>query len=471
MNSKAPIRPPTPRPRYGTPRRLERPTRGPLLGQVAELLGWHLFPWQSYAAAVALEYDRTSRIPYYRTVGVSVARQDGKTTLVCARIAMQLIIPAQVIAYTAQDRNMARFKWEEHVRILMRTPFADRVKHISRINGSEALIMDNESRYIIVTPGERAARSLSLDLGVVDEALAQRDMALVGALAPTMAARPHAQLWLLSNAGTFESVLWRHYTETGRAQIDNPLASLCWLEWTAAGADVDVLDHQAWADANPSLDLPGGVTSAALSDAALTMDRDTFLREHLNVWVDLAAQTGIDAQTWEACRDDQLEVGVRLALALDMTPERDRAALVAAGDAAGRTPIEIIEHTSDIARVVARTIEVALRWNATVILDRGNPAASAIPALEAAGVVVRLIALPDFVRACGDFHDAAVQGSLAHRGDYRLTDAVAGATKRQVADGWVWRRRGGSDISPLVAGTLARWGIISAPEPAEPAIW
>ena len=53
--------------------------------------------------------------------------------------------------------------------------------------------------------------------------------------------------------------------------------------------NADVFDRQAWADANPSLGLPGGVLESALSDAALTMDRTTFLREHLNVWVDVDA--------------------------------------------------------------------------------------------------------------------------------------------------------------------------------------
>lgn len=348
-----------------------------------------------------------------------------------ARIALQLIVPRSTVAYTAQDRNMARFKWQEHVELLMSTPFADRVARVQRVNGAEALMMRNGSQYLIVTPDERkAARSLTLDLGVIDEAFAQESMGLVGALGPTMAARPHAQLWVLSNAGTFRSVLWRHDTDTGRAQVGNPLASLCWLEWAAAD-DADVLDRQAWLDANPSLDLPHGVTSAALADAALNGDTDTFRREHLNVWVDVSQLTGIDAVTWAACRDDELRPGTTVALSLDFTPERDRGAPVVVGDVDGRTPIEVIEHSSDLERLVARTGEVAVRWDATVVLDRGGPAASAIPALERAGARIRLISLPDFVRACGDFHDAAVHARLAHRGDHRLTDAVAGATKRR----------------------------------------
>jgi hypothetical protein len=457
-------------PRYGTPRRGDRPSRGGLLREVAGLIGWRLHPWQAHAADVALEYDSSSRQWLYRTVGVSVARQNGKTTLVCARVAMQLIMPRQTIAYTAQDRNIARFKWAEHVAILMGTPFAQRVQRVSRINGAEALLMDNGSQYVIVTPGEGAGRSMSLDLAVIDEAWAHRDLTLVGALAPTMAARPHAQLWILSNAGTFESGLWRHYTDTGRAQTANPLASLCWLEWAAAD-DCDVLDHTGWRAANPSLDLPHGVTTPALSDAALTLDADTFRREHLNQWVDVSGAIGIDPQTWDACRDDDLVPAGRVVLALDYTPERDRAALVAAGMVDGRTPLEVIDHTADLERAVQRTIDTARRWTAPVLIERGGPAASSVPALEQAGVTVRVVSLPDFVRACGDFHDAALTRQLSHRGDYRLTDAIAAASKRTVGDAWAWRRRGGSDIAPLVAATLARWGIVTETVAVDPVIY
>lgn len=458
-------------PRFGTPRRPDRPTRGGVIAAVADLLGWPLFPWQRHAADVAMEYDAKTRLPFFRTVGLGVARQNGKTALVLCRIAAQLVMPRSTVAYTAQDRNMARFKWAEHVETLMSTPFASRVRRVSRVNGAEALIMANGSQYVIVTPDERkAGRSLSLDLGVIDEAFAQESLGLVGALAPTMAARPHAQLWLLSNAGTFRSTLWRHYTDTGRAVVEDPMASLCWLEW-AADENADVLDRVAWQEANPSLDLPGGVTSIALGDGALTMDADTFRREHLNVWADVNALTGIDPVTWAACRDDELLPAGTLALGLDFTPERDRGALVVSGDVEGRTPLEVVEAGADLERLVARAGEVSVRWRCPVVLDRGGPAASAIPHLERVGAEVRLIALPDFVRACGDFHDAAVHGRLSHRGDYRLTDAVAGASKRQVVDAWAWKRRGGADISPLVAATLARWGVVASEPLPEPAIY
>src|SRR5215469_3405581 len=142
-------------PRWGTPRRLDRPTRGGLDRQVAALLGWPFYPWQTYVSDVAGEYDPTSKVPSYRTVGVGVARQNGKTTLVCSRIARQLIPPRQTVAYTAQDRGLARTKWGEHVDLLMTTAFAERVARIDRVNHRECLTMINGSRYMPVTPSAK----------------------------------------------------------------------------------------------------------------------------------------------------------------------------------------------------------------------------------------------------------------------------------------------------------------------------
>lgn len=463
-------------PRWGTTRNIQRPTRGRLDREVAALLGWDFFPWQQYVADVAGEYWPNTKVPCHRTVGVSVARQNGKTTLVCTRIARQLIAPRQTVAYTAQDRGLAHTKWAEHVELLMATPFADRVARIDRTNHQEMLVMLNGSRYMPVTPsGRKAGRSLSIDLAVIDEAHAHFDMAVVSALQPAMAARPHAQIWLLSNAGDYRSRLWRHYTDLGRIEVDNPASTMCWVEY-AADPDCDVFDRAGWAAANPSLGLPGGVLEMALSDGALTMEQATFFREHLNVWMDIDAMTGVDPVTWAACRNDELAPGPRVAISLDFTPERDRGAVVAAGDVDGVTPLEVIEAGSDLERLVRRAGEIARDQDAYVVIDRGSPAASAVPALERAtsrgsSHRVRLIAHTDLVRACGDFHDAAVHGRLSHRGDYRLSDAVAAATKRKVGDAWCWSRRGNADITPLVAATLARWGVQTSPPARVPRIY
>jgi phage terminase large subunit-like protein len=473
-------------PRWATPRQHAHPTRGPLDHQVAALLGWTFFPWQDLVADVAGEYHAGTRIPVYRTVGVAVSRQNGKTTLICARIARQLIAARQTVAYTAQDRGLARTKWDEHVTLLMDTPFADRVERIDRTNHREMLVMANGSRYMPVTPtSKKAGRSLSIDLAVLDEAHAHETLGVVSAIQPAMAARPHAQIWLLSNAGDSRSGLWKHYTDVGRMEVDNPASTMAWFEWSPADPDAEDVQfsHAAWVEGNPSLGLPGGVLESALSDGALTMDRPTFLREHLNVWADTSVLTGIDSVVWASCRNDDLVPTEPVAFGLDFTPERDRGSLAVCGSHTTETgetvtPMELIESSSDLERIVARTAAVANEWDGLITIDRGSPAASAVPALErltwndeTLSHRVRLIPMTELVRACGDFHDAAIQARLAHRGDYRLTDAVVAATKRRVGEAWCWQRRGHADITPLVACTLARWGVVTAPEPLTPAVW
>jgi hypothetical protein len=475
-------------PRWGTPRNLKLPTRGGLDTQVAKLLGWKFFPWQTYCCDIAGEYDPVTKIPKYRTCGFGVSRQNGKTTMVCSRIARQLIAVKQTVAYTAQDRGLARTKWDEHVATLMDTPFADRVERVDRTNHREMLVMKNGSRYMPVTPSvKKAGRSLSIDLAVIDEAHSHPDMGVISAIAPAMAAKPYAQIWLLSNAGDVNSGLWKHYTDLGRLESANPASSFCWFEYAPEDGEADDVqfNRQAWADANPSMGLPGGILEAALSDAALTMDKDIFLREHLNIWADSAALTGIDAVVWAACRREDLIPGRDVTFGLDFTPERDRGALVAVGlvddPTTGDqiTPIEIVDAGSNLEALITRAADVAVRWGGHLVLDRGGPASSAIPALErmtmGAGPngthLVRLIPFSDLIRACGDFHDAAIHARLSHRGDYRLTDAVTSATKRRVGEAWAWSRRGHGDISPLIAATLARWGIVTAPEELVPMVF
>jgi hypothetical protein len=176
------------------------------------------------------------------------------------------------VAYTAQDRSLARTKWMEHVELLMDTPFAQRVERIDRQQNREMMVMKNGSRYLPVTPSsKKAGRSLSLDLAIIDEAYSHETMGVVKAINPTLITRPMAQLWIVSNAGDADSGLWWHYTELGRQMVDDPAASMCWIEYAPPGdpATVDVNDRDNWRLANPSMGEVGGVDEIALRAASV----------------------------------------------------------------------------------------------------------------------------------------------------------------------------------------------------------
>ncbi len=113
--------------RWATERNPDRLTHGAQLAKVAEQLGFELFEWQRQVADVALELDEEGQY-FWRSVGVSVGRQNGKTALAAIRAALELLKPNTVSVVTAQDRNMARNKFTETCELLLDTPLSKRVK-------------------------------------------------------------------------------------------------------------------------------------------------------------------------------------------------------------------------------------------------------------------------------------------------------------------------------------------------------
>ena len=99
-----------------------------------------------------------------------------------------------------------------------------------------------------------------------------------------------------------------------------------------------------------------------------------------------------------------------------------------------------------------------------------------IPALTAQGVKVIEIGSREYGAACGNFYDAVVgkddQGKpvprLVHRGQVGLRAAVEAGRQRTLGDAWAWHRRTSrSDITPLVAATLAFHGAAKPSKPVD----
>jgi hypothetical protein len=77
-------------------------------------------------------------------------------------------------------------------------------------------------------------------------------------------------------------------------------------------------------------------------------------------------------------------------------------------------------------------------------------------------VEVNWIGLADYADATAALYDDMTRPEsvrVAHRGHPGLTTATAGVEERKVGDRWVWKRRGGTDITPLESVTLARHGL------------
>ena len=441
--------------RWATPRNPDRDSHGPALEQVANLLGFELFEWQKQVADTALELDENGNYNY-RTVGATVGRQNGKTTLLVFRIALELLKPNTLTIFTSQDRNAARLKFDEHVEALMSTPFSKRIKRYVRANGQEALYMNNGSSYRVITPSNTGARGLTVDLAVIDEALAH-DLRLVSAVQPTMATKESAQLWITSNAGGPYSTLLQHYRKLGHE--DSP--SLSWHEWTPYQDDFDIYDENVWHEAIPTLEEKNGVTLTAVREAVQTTDPMIFSQEWLNVWPSLVSQIVIDPDKWQQLIKHDVQIGSYMVFGIDVSPDRDRASIGAAGINGAYTCLEIIESENRIGWLKDRILQLHEKWKMPFVIDSGAAASSLIGELEAEGVHVIPVNMRQYGQACGSFYDAVEEGTIAHLGDIRLQTAIEGATKRKLGEQWAWSRKSNVDITPLVACTIARFALIA----------
>ena len=65
----------------------------------------------------------------------------------------------------------------------------------------------------------------------------------------------------------------------------------------------------------------------------------------------------------------------------------------------------------------------------------------------------------DMAIACAKFYDGIIDGSVKHPDQHQLNVALSVARKRPLYGGWAWNRKdAASDITPVVAVTLALWG-------------
>lgn len=448
-------------PRWATPRSPERESFGPAICAVAERLGQPLMPWQQRVAMVGGELDGETGLPAYREVVVTVPRQNGKTTLILSWEIQRALGwgRPQRIVYSAQTGNDARKKLiEDQVPLLEPRKSTLGIRSILRGMGNEAVVWRNGSRLVLLASSEDSGHGKSVDFAVKDELFADVDFRRDQALIPAMATRADAQVLTASTAGTDESLPLNRAVEIGRASVDSGARSgIAYFEWSAPES-ADIADPAVWRGCMPALGFT--ITEEVVSHALSTLTPSEFRRAFLNIGT-RSDERVIPAEVWDlVCGADVAPVG-RVSFGVEVSPEGASAAIVAA--TAGE--IEVVEHRAGMGWVAARARELDSRWGRPMWACDGAksaPVAAIVPDLR--HNVARLELMSEMPAACGGFLAAVSDRAIRVRRSPVLDVAVAGASKRQVGDGWVWARRGTVDISPLGAATVALW-VASRPVP------
>jgi hypothetical protein len=182
-----------------------------------------------------------------------------------------------------------------------------------------------------------------------------------------------------------------------------------------------------------------------------------YAREFLGWWDEPGtADAAFGPGKWEACGGLEPSgvpmSGLGVAASMDLT----HGAIVASAREGQMIHIKPLHHAPGTQWTVDRALQLQKQHGVDVAIDGRGPAAVLIPALEAAGVRLRVFGTQEVLDGCAGILDLVREQHLQHANYPELDLAVAGAVKRMVGDRWAWGRKiSTADISTLEAGTLA----------------
>jgi hypothetical protein len=354
-----------------------------------------------------------------------------------------------------------------------------RVKSVKRSHGEEGVYLKDGRKLLYKTRTKGGGRGFSADFLLLDEAMYVAE-AFLGALMPVISARPNPQIWYMGSAvdqNTMDGVVFARLRQRA---LDRQRGRMAYLGWSAAYVDGELIwetpadvpreattDSEVVARANPALGIRIDLDHV-LETEWPAMSHETFCVERLGVgdWPteDNTADQVIDLDDWDALEDAESRRDGAVCFCFDVSPDRRTASVAVAGHRDdGFRHAEVARSDAGTAWVVPYLTGLSERHDdAVFVCDDRGPAASLIPDLLNAGVEVLTFNATEHARACGAFVDAVAEREFRHLGDPRLKSALRGASQRPLGDAWAWSRKSSSvDISPLVAVTLALWGVES----------
>ena len=423
--------------------------------------------WQAWVLEMSLA-EQDDGLHSAFEVGVEVGRQNGKGSIMEARqLAGLYLLGEQLQVHTAHEFRTTFEHFLRITRLIESSPALDRkVMRIRRGAGEQAVELKTGERLRFIARSSGGGRGFSGDTVYLDEAFAVTEQ-MMGALIPSLSARPNPQYWMLSSAPTASSKVL-HAMRARAAKGESP--RLFYAAWcNEQGTDPD--DWDAIARANPAL---GGRISPEFIEAErAAMPLPEFLRERLGIPDPLpedsaARDPKIPADAWAATVTyDSVPINPgEIVLSFDVSPGGEWSSVAIAAGSLTDPYVEVIEHQSGTGWLPGRLVELVQKWQPTsLICDSGGPAGSVvgavIHAMRQAGISSDLLHQATFgemKQACGAFYADVVEGRLRRPPNQGpLDNAAADAAERRLGESWAWDRRNATvPISPLVAVTLAR---------------
>jgi hypothetical protein len=441
--------------------------------ELARSAGLELDGWQADVIRGAAALRADGKWANFE-VGVNVPRQNGKGGILEARALAGLFLWGErYIIWSAHNFDTSKEGFQRLEDLIRETPeLHGQVAKYTHSHGEEGITLRTGQRIRFRTRTKGGGKGFTADCVIFDEAMFLNE-SFHWALLPTLSARSmiaNPQVWYTGSAADEtihdNAVVWARVRERG---LSPEPGSLAYFEWSAHGPGVEspddvsmemAADPKVWRKANPALNIRISEEHVARELDALDMRGFAVERLGVGQWprTDGLEETMIHPETWMALVDAESLLLNPVWLAFDVTPDRSKSAIAAAGYREdGLVHVEVIEHRRGTNWVVDKLAVLQDRHDPHVIVcDKFGPAGSLLAELENRDVRVEAVTASEHARCCGRLVDAVNEKRLRHLGSNELLQAIRGSRTRTLGDAWAWSRKTSAvDISPLVAATLA----------------
>ncbi len=439
-------------------------TGAPAIIATASLVGFGLEPWQRDIHRVL--WAKTERNEYASdTVGMSIPRQAGKTYLVAAGVfALCLDKPNLTVAWTAHHNSVMLETHGALKSLVRQKPMLEH--HVTRVpSGAEyrAIEFRNGSRIVMAARESGALRGVAkVSVLVLDEAQILSESAMSDIL-PTQN-RGEEPLTIMMGTppkpkDNSEAYLAFRKRAIEAEKAGEPMDREAWIEFGASD-DADTDDLAQLKQANPSY--PQFTPLRAIRKLRKNLSEASFRREALGIWDGIDTPAVIQPEVWDNCLDSKSRAVKKFVLAVDVAPDRSRAAVAMAGlRRDGKVHVELYEQREGTGWIEDWLVNAYQKNKiSAVVIDGKSAAASFVSSLRRKKIRVKVTNVDEMANACAKFFDAAHSKNLVHTGQPQLTRSLNSARKREIGDRWAWnRKQQDSDITPIVAATLAVWGV------------
>lgn len=452
-----------------------------------EQMGVSFDQWQHGAGSIALGKRKDGK--YACTVGGvvwSIPRQVGKTFLVgMIIIALCILCPGLTVLWTAHRTKTATKTFKTLQGYVKRKRIAPHLKPnrssgIRTANGEQEIEFANGSIIMFGARGDGFGRGFDkVDIEVFDEAQILDEKALEDMVAATnQSEQPSGALLFFMGTPPRPVDKGEEFASRRSGALAGTEPDMAYIEFSADD-DADPDDVSQWANANPSYPDRTNLESMQRMRKNLRND-DSFRREALGIWATSSPRV-IDEDSWKRVADAASMATDRLVLAVDVAPNRSTAAVALAGKRPdGIWHVELDEHRTGADWVVPWIVERAEknRLHAVVVDEMSGLVKwrHGRAFLGDTNIAVTLAAAEgrDMAIACAQFFDAVMSPTtlVRHTDQPQVNVALSVARKRPLGGGWAWNRKDEeSDITPIVAETLALWGArnesVKRPQKAE----